>query len=319
MLHFSSSTPKQRIFLAILLLLLLSLVVVVVTLSPQTSPDTANARRAFSSVSNRRKVMQSFVQGTLGTAGTILTITSSPSPATAAAIQDSLDVDTFLRTGVDLGGNMGVSSQAGKSKPETGVVFRDGTDVSQSRQGDVLAEILTGTKQNPKPVLVSFNSPYALERGSVFDIETRDGKTGDGIFVAVTRSIEGKSLADLPSSFFLERLFDPTGRFSFYGSPTDIKVKRSWIEGNNRLIELSFSNLSQSTNAELPRKALLVASIPDGTDNAIMLVGSSTATRWTKSGVKEKISESLSSFRAIPAPRTNMKIRAKERGGSLDL
>lgn len=42
----------------------------------------------------------------------------------AAAVQDSVDVDSFLRNGQDLGGNMGVSSQAGKSRPETGVFLR---------------------------------------------------------------------------------------------------------------------------------------------------------------------------------------------------
>lgn len=41
-----------------------------------------------------------------------------------AAVQDSMDVDKFLRTGLDGGGNMGVSSQAGKSRPETGVFLR---------------------------------------------------------------------------------------------------------------------------------------------------------------------------------------------------
>ena len=42
----------------------------------------------------------------------------------ASAIQDSMDVENFLRTGVDAGGPMGVSSQAGKSRPETGVYLR---------------------------------------------------------------------------------------------------------------------------------------------------------------------------------------------------
>ena len=50
-------------------------------------------------------------------------ITASPASA-ASAIQDSLDVESFLRTGFDTGGNMGVSSQAGKKKPETGVFLR---------------------------------------------------------------------------------------------------------------------------------------------------------------------------------------------------
>ena len=42
----------------------------------------------------------------------------------AAAVQDSLNVNDFIRTGYDGGGNMGVSSQAGKTKPITGVYLR---------------------------------------------------------------------------------------------------------------------------------------------------------------------------------------------------
>jgi len=98
--------------------------------------------------------------------------------ADAAANQDSVNIDNFLRTGVDGGGNMGVSSQAGKSRPQTGVVFRDGTEVIQEkRSGLVSAELLTGTKINPHAVLISFLSPLKLETGSVFDVECRDAKT----------------------------------------------------------------------------------------------------------------------------------------------
>lgn len=240
-------------------------------------------------------------------------VAASPAAAASAGKQDSLDVQEFLRTGIDPGGNMGVSSQAGKSRPETGVVFRDGSQVLQDRSGAVSAEILTGTRANPSAVLVNFVSPWTLEKGSVFDVETRDGKTGDGAFLAVSKGVSGKALSDLPSSFFLERLFDPTGRFSFYGSPTDVKIKSDVIQNNVRLIELSFSNLSQSTNAEIPRKALLAATIPSGSDNAVMLIGSATAIRWKK-GSEKAIRQTIDSFRAIPAPKTNMKLRPKERG-----
>ena len=228
----------------------------------------------------------------------------------AAPVQDSLDIDNFIRTGVDLGGNMGVSSQAGKSRPLTGVIFRDGSEVSQDGTGAVSAEILTGKKEDPKAVLVSFVSPWKLQSGSVFDVECRDPASGDTAFLAVTKTTAGKSLADLPSSFFLDRLFDPTGRFSLYGSPTDIKVKKSRVEGNMRLLELGFSNLSQATNAEIPRKALLIATIPEGTENAVMLVGSTTSSRWKKGGEKT-VTDIVESFRAIPAPKTKLKIRAK--------
>ena len=52
-----------------------------------------------------------------------VTLVGSPAWG-AAAVQDTMSVDSFLRTGVDIGGNMGVSSQAGKTKPVTGVFLR---------------------------------------------------------------------------------------------------------------------------------------------------------------------------------------------------
>lgn len=237
-------------------------------------------------------------------------IGSNPEAAHAAAVQDSLDVESFMRTGVDAGGPMGVSSQAGKSKPLTGVIFRDGSEVSQDGRGSVSAEILTGKKENPKAVLVSFVSPWKLQTGSVFDVECRDPTSGDTAFLAVTQNAGGKSLADLPSSFFLDRLFDPTGRFSLYGAPTDIKVKKSRVEGNMRFIELGFANLSQATNAEIPRRAVVAATIPEGSDNAIMLVGSTTASRWKKGG-EQTVASIIESFRAVEAPKSSLKIRPK--------
>ncbi|KAL7551388.1 hypothetical protein ACHAWF_018152 [Thalassiosira exigua] len=263
---------------------------------------------------SRRRVFETTL------AGAVAAATASPRGAdAAAAIQDSLDTNDFLRTGVDSGGNMGVSSQAGKSRPQTGVVFRDGTDVLQGKGGDVSAEILVGTKARPTSVLVSFNAPYKLETGSVFDVECRDGKTGDGAFLAVTEGANGKSIEELPSSFFLDRLFDPTGRFSFYGPPTDVKVKKSKVlDGGRRVLEISFSNLSQSTNAEIPRNAVLVATIPQGTDNAVMLVASSNASRWRK-GADGTANGIVDSFRAVPAPKTSLKLRAKDRSGGSSL
>ena len=42
----------------------------------------------------------------------------------------------------------------------------------------------------------------------------------------MTSSVGGKSIADLKDSFFVDSLFGPKGRFSFYGAPTDIKAKK---------------------------------------------------------------------------------------------
>jgi hypothetical protein len=79
----------------------------------------------FVSFSSRRETLGWFLS--VG-GGAILAsaagLSSPPAAWAASAVQDSMNVDSFLRTGVDGGGNMGVSSQAGKSKPQTGVFLR---------------------------------------------------------------------------------------------------------------------------------------------------------------------------------------------------
>lgn len=226
---------------------------------------------------------------------------------------DSLDIENFLNTGM-VAQPMGVSGQAGKSRPETGIVLRDGTEVSRNRKtGDVLAEIVLGSRSDLTAVLTSFNSELPLATGGLFDVECRDAKSGDGVFLAVTSSTGGKSIDSLPNSFFLDQLFKPTGRFSFYGSPTDVKVKKSTVtDGGYRIMEMSFSNLSQSTQTEIPRNAIMKAVVPSGTDQAVMLVASATAARWKK-GAEDSARKTVASFSAAAAPKSALKVRAKEK------
>lgn len=241
------------------------------------------------------------------------------SAATAAVIggpsiaRADVDTDDFIRTGM-VSMPMGVSGQAGKSKPTTGVIFRDGTEVSRDQKsGDVLAEILVKDAKtgDMMPVVTTFASPWPLATGSVFDIECRDADTGDAAFVAVTPSVDQASLADLKDSFFTKTLFSPTGRFSFYGQPTDVKVKTASVNDKYRVLDVSFSTLSQSTQTEIPRKARVVATIPEGSSQAVMLIASASALRWKK-GADKKVIALSESFKATPAPQTGLKVRAKE-------
>jgi len=233
-------------------------------------------------------------------------------PQVASADEDGVNIDNFLKTGM-VQQPMGVSGQAGKMKPETGVILREGSQVARdARSGNVLAEILVGPSSNPAAVVASYSSPWPLASGTVFDVECRDAKTGDGAFLAVTESTKGKSLAEIPSSFFLDQVMKPTGRFSFYGAPTDIKVKKDKIVDDYRFVELSFSNLSQSTMTEIPRKAIIATTIVPGTENAVMLIGSATATRWKK-GASESVAQTVESFRVVAAPKSAMKIRAQQK------
>lgn len=193
---------------------------------------------------------------------------------------------------------------------------RDGSvPIRDERSGAVLAEIVVGTQDQPVAVLASFISPWPLATGAVFDVECRNANTGDGVFLAVTGNTKSATLEDLPDSFFLDELFKPYGRFSFYGPPTDVKVKKSYTSDDKRIIEVSFSNLSQSTQSEIPRNAIISVTIPKGTKNAVMLVASASASRWRK-GAENAVRSTVDSFRAVPSPKSSFKVRPKDRVNS---
>jgi hypothetical protein len=119
------------------------------------------------------------------------------------------------------------------------VSCRDGSDISRDpRTGDVLAEILLqDTNGERMAALTSFSSPWPLAKGTFFDVECRN-KDGDGAFLAVTTNVNGQPIENVKDSFFLENLLSPTGRFSFYGQPTDVKVKKSIQKDGYRIMDL---------------------------------------------------------------------------------
>ncbi len=273
---------------------------------------TQRSQRCTSSLSAMRDGVNNSRRSFLTTLTTATTAAAVAfSAKTSPAFADAMDVEDFLKSG-QVAMPMGVSGQAGKSRPETGIIFRDGSEVSRdAKSGNVLTElVLNANAAEPIAVLTSFTSPWPLAKGAVFDVECRDSSTGDAAFLSVSPKVNGKSIEDLKSSFFTDSLFSPTGRFAFYGPPTDVKVKKSYMVGNNRFIELGFSILSQSTGAEIPRTAIVVASIPEGTDEAVMLATSTTALRWKK-GTEKDVRKVSESFKAVAAPKTGMKVRAR--------
>lgn len=267
--------------------------------APSSLPQHAAAASSNSALFGHADRREFLSKAAVAAAG----IVSVPLSASA-----DIDTEDFLKTGM-VAMPMGVSGQAGKAKPVTGVVLREGSEVSRDSRGGVLAEILIGKSADPTPVLATFSSPWPLAKGGLFDVECRDASTGDGAFLTVAPA-KGKAMSDLPKTFFTDSLFSSTGRFSFYGAPTDIKVKKSEVDGPYRYLEIVFSNLSQSTNAEIPRTALVAATIPEGMDDVVMLVGSSTSNRW-KRGSEKAVRDTVGSFKATLAPTSGMKIRAK--------
>lgn len=94
---------------------------------------------------------------------TVVGILSTTTTKAWAEGDDGFNVDNFLKTG-QVAMPMGVSGQAGKSKPQTGIVFRDGSELSrEAKSGDVLTEILLDAKSdNPIAVITTFSSPWPL-------------------------------------------------------------------------------------------------------------------------------------------------------------
>ena len=138
-----------------------------------TNPSSSSS----SSSSSRRHVIGSLLGG-VSTAAVVLGGGNIIDNTNMMAQAGEMDVDSFLQSG-GVAMPMGVSGQAGKSKPITNIIFReDGIDISRnSKTGNVIAEILVqkaGTKQeeynddNLMSVITSFSAPYPLGKSLLF-------------------------------------------------------------------------------------------------------------------------------------------------------
>jgi hypothetical protein len=193
----------------------------------------------------------------------------------------------------------------GKTRPKTGVVFRDlevATLTSQSESGDVNYELIA---PDGTPVLLSFNAPWPLSK-STTGIEARDNTGGyESSFVLVAELPKGTTALDkIKPSFISETIFSSTGKFGMYGTPTDVRIKkRDGDVGLMTIYEASFTTLTPAMR-ESDRKAFISASIVG--NGLFLLVTTTTAVRFKKLDVMRKVAES---FSAVPAPASNFNQR----------
>ena len=151
-----TATSKSTIS-AIAFAAILSLQLSTICEGLSTNPSTTT--------SSRRQAIGSILGGGAAVASAVLL------PSGAATAMETTDVDDFLRTG-GVAMPMGVSGQAGKSKPLTGVVLREGTDISRdTKSGNVLAEILVKQKSKGDDdlmaVVTTFQSPWPLGKFAI--------------------------------------------------------------------------------------------------------------------------------------------------------
>jgi len=188
------------------------------------------------------------------------------------------------------------TTMTGKSKPELGVILVSAPTASGSA---ISAELVLSSGLL---ATVGFRpeAKWDLQDGGYYDVEAKN-REGDAAFVQVATAPSGNSLAKLPASFFTGAVMSVEGRYGTYGAPIDVKVLSDTTEGASRLLEVSFSVLSAST-AEISRRALLKATQPAGGNDVVMLVSSTSTSRWKKSGGEAGSRKATSSFEVSTRP-----------------
>ncbi|KAL3792125.1 hypothetical protein HJC23_013399, partial [Cyclotella cryptica] len=190
----------------------------------------------------------------------------------------------------------------GKTRPVTGVVFRDPEAVASTSNGEDLTNELLAP--DGTPAFVTFSAPWPLLR-SAAGIEARDIAGGfESSFVQVAELPKGITTMDeVKPAVLSEVVFGSTGKFGMYGAPTDIKIKKISQSSNGMTVySASFTCLTPAMR-ESDRKAYISASVVG--NGLFMLVTSTTSTRFTKfERVLRGVAES---FTAIPAPRSSFR------------
>jgi len=182
----------------------------------------------------------------------------------------------------------GPSSLSGKPRPETGVVLLEA--VVQTGK-TVSAELLVGTgSASSVAVIAAFDSPYPVAKGNYYDVEARS-KDGDSAFVHVASLPPSQRLEDAPASFFTGTALGPTGRFGSYSAPQITGVQGGQtgdappkqLSSGVRCFDVSFNALTQG-GFEVPRRGVIAAVQPTGSNEVLMLVSTVPTARWKKGG-----------------------------------
>jgi hypothetical protein len=199
----------------------------------------------------------------------------------------------------------------GKTKPETGVVFRDGSIPIQNKLGIISAEIISG---RGNPIVVQFTAPYPLLPTSN-GLEARDLQQSESAFVHVISGVAPDTSQKSLLEVLNREVFGSRGKYGAYGSPTDIKFSSlrqpndanttasTIIPNKNILYQVTFTTLTPGMR-ESERKIFINCQWCDNETLVMLLVGT---TRIRFSSQARILTEILNSFLAFDAPRTELR------------
>eukprot|EP00965_Chrysotila_dentata_P218884 6190823-Pleurochrysis_carterae.AAC.2 len=151
----------------------------------------------------------------------------------------------------------------------------------------------------------AFNCKWPLAEGGYSDVEAKN-RDGDAAFLQISTLPEGQSLTGLPKKWFTQAILSLDGRYGAYGAPTDVKVLSDSAENGRRMLDISFTALSPGS-AAIERRAVVSAMQPPGSKDVLMLIGSTSASRWKKAGGEASARQAAESLRVVSTRPTNLK------------
>lgn len=197
----------------------------------------------------------------------------------------------------------------GKTKPETGVVFLDGSEPLQNGAGIVSAELLLPNEsgrsrsERPRPVRVEFSAPWPLLSGSA-GLEARDLQTSESAFLQVASGVSAlPASVSAAKELLLKTVFSSQGKFAAYGSPMDVKVRRIERSGGDdpstvppTLYSVAFTTFTPGLR-ESERQAVIGCRLV-GTSLVMLVVGTTAQRFKSQQEVMERVASSLQAFEA---------------------
>lgn len=198
------------------------------------------------------------------------------------------------------------TTMSGKTKPDLGVILPE--EVKGGDKGPISADLVLS---NGVMATVAFESVWPLAEGNYYDIASKN-KDGEVAFVQVANA-GSTPLAKLPKSFFSKSVLGLSGFYGAYGEPIDSK----WVDvspsssavAGARTLECSFTPLGPSGEGS-PRKGVVTAVQPAGASDVVMLVSTSSATRWKKANAEAGARRAADSFRVVATRPTALKQEA---------
>jgi hypothetical protein len=197
----------------------------------------------------------------------------------------------------------------GKTKPETGVVFLEGSEPLQNSAGIVSAELLlvseTGrsSSERPRPVRVEFRAPWPLLLG-LAGLEVRDLQTSESAFVQVANGVSAlPASASAAKELLLKTVFSSQGKFAAYGSPMDVKVRKIDRAGGDddatappTLYSVTFTTFTPGLR-ESERQAAIGCRLV-GTSLVMLVVGTTAQRFKSQLELMVRVASSLQAFEA---------------------